>query len=173
MNTSQQTEELTKIATQTLEHLATEQEALEAILDCVGRVRTALLERDDTSLDEAVESMQTLQKRQAELRTVREHLQSQAASLLEVAPQTLSLSLLIKRLPPYLAQALSDQQRTLRSLVRDVNRLNRGNMMLISNSAQLTRHVMEVLTGKPIVQRYGKDGQLDSQESLPLFQAEL
>jgi flagellar biosynthesis/type III secretory pathway chaperone len=173
MNGLMRTASLTDIGNQTLEHLAAEQHGLQAILDCIERIRTALLARDDASLEDALRNMPPLQERQSELRQVRERLQAESAALLNIQPETLTLSLFIKRLPAELAQSLTERQQALRSLVREVNRLNHGNMMLISTSVKLTRDVMEVLTGKPIAQRYGKDGQLNDQESLTFFQTEL
>jgi hypothetical protein len=156
-----------------LHHFMTEQDVLRRVLEHIERVRSALLERDADGLQAATSEMQVLQSAQNAAVESRRRLQQTAADLLRLNFDQVTTTRIARRLPTELATEVLREQKQLRGLAQKANRLNRANMMFMSSAARLTRHVLESLTGKPLLQCYGRSGQLDDQTALSLFQAEL
>ncbi len=139
--------ESTRLAWTCLAHLEQEGAMLQAVLDSLQHVRTALLGGDLKALTLALERQEQTARASAELRRRRTQLREELAALLGTTPAAVTIQMLVVCLPEDLGQRLTGCGARLRQMTADVEELNRGNMALIRYSADFLHQLLVEITG--------------------------
>jgi hypothetical protein len=124
-----------------------EEAMLGATLESLGQVRAALTHGDLPALNRALESQAHTARAADELRQRRAALRRELAAALGVPPQTVTVEMMAKRLPADAADRLLRYRDRLRSMAADVDRLNRANASLVSQSLDFLQRFLLEITG--------------------------
>jgi hypothetical protein len=130
-----------------LSHLDDESAALAAMLNAVRDVHNALKCLDDETLRKSLESEAHQLSSSISLQQRRSQLQGELASVLNVAPQDVTLRRLIAMTSGSLRESIERLWRSLTAMAAEIERLNRQNSAMISQSLAIARGVVERLTG--------------------------
>jgi hypothetical protein len=141
-----------------LDHAADEQAQLEATLAFLQDVRAALLGKDHAALAGVLERHQATARQAAAMADRRAAFQREAADVLGVAPEAVTLDLLADRLPADAAGPVADARDRLRRMAAEVERLNTSNATLLYHCLDFFRRFFDRLTGCPRDGRYGPEG---------------
>ena len=169
--TTSDTLPLTQLAETTCGYLARERSILQSIIAHASEVKQALVARDLPHLDTLLGALQTDQAKRSQLAVVRIELQRDLSEILGIPRQEATLSRLVNAAPESSRQRLCAERDTLLKLVQQANHINRCNLSLALRFSQLTQQLIEALTGKASSPSYGKTGQMNVNQSGPLFQS--
>ena len=163
---------LEQLASAASQHLARERSLLERLVAHVGEITQCVVQRDYQHLQQLLVSVQAIEHNRLQLGEPRRRLQQQIALTLEISPTRASLSQLVGALRGSTRERLEQERLELLALSAEAQRLNRKNFTLTKHFAHFAQQMIEALTGRPVVPRYGKTGQLLTNQSSPTFQSD-
>jgi hypothetical protein len=143
-----------------LEHVAREEAQLDATLASLRAVREALLGSDRTALEGALERHRGTARDAEVTRLRRVAFQQEAAALLGVPADAVTLDLLVARLPAGAAGRLADARARLQQQADEARRLNDSNATLLYYCLDFLRRFFDGLIGHAHDGRYGAAGTL-------------
>ena len=152
-------EAIVGIAQTCLAHLDEEEGVLAATQDMLARLRVAVLAGEPRKLAEALHAQEPTARALIGIRQQRQQLCQEAAALMKVPADTISLSKLAGCCPPGLAKRLLDKRAPLRARAAEVDRLTRD-IALLSHSFLdfLQRFFVEITGNGNCSGRYGPAG---------------
>jgi len=137
-----------RLAQLSLAHVVREQAQLDATRVALGDVRAALTRHQAT-----VRAAEAVCRDRAAFR-------QEAADLLGVPPASVTLDLLVARLPADAAGPVAEARTRLRQQAAEVQRLNDSNASLVYYCLDFLQRFFDRLTGRPRDGRYGPAGTL-------------
>lgn len=137
-----------------------EQAQLDATRVALGDVRAALLDRDHAALGAALTRHQATVRAAEAVCRDRAAFRQEAADLLGVPPASVTLDLLVARLPADAAGPVAEARTRLRQQAAEVQRLNDSNASLVYYCLDFLQRFFDRLTGRPRDGRYGPAGTL-------------
>ncbi len=139
------------VAEQLLSHLGDESATLAAMLTAVREVHHALIHLDDGALQKSLEAEARELSSSLEIQKRRLQLQADLANVLNMPPQEVTLRRLVTMTSGSLCETIQRVWRSLAEMAAEVDRLNRQNAAMISQSLAIVRGVVERLTGAAAV----------------------
>ena len=116
-------------------------------LESLRQVRAALTQGNFASLNAALAQQGKTSRAADELRERRTKLRRKLASVLGVAPQTVTVQMLAVRLAGDTGERLTACRNRLRIMAAEVDRLNRANAALVSQSLDFLERFFVEITG--------------------------
>jgi len=141
-----------------IDHVAREQVQLDATLIALNDIRTALLGEDHAALSSALARHEATVRNAADVSRDRAAFQREAGLLLGVPAESITLDLLIGRLPAETAGIVADARTRLREQAAAVERLASNNASLVHYCLDFLRRFFDRLTGWSRDGRYGPAG---------------
>lgn len=161
-----------RLAQEFVDQLLVEQQELAEIQRHVELLRSAILQRDIEQLESEARAVDSRRAHYAHLSQRRTKLRVRLAELLEVPIERATLSRLLPLIDPPLRGRLDGLRRDLRSKLRQIERINRANLMVVRQLGDVLQTAYDRLTGKPTASRYASDGHLLVPEAVSLFQTD-
>lgn len=135
------------VTQQLLKHLESESATLAAMLNAVRDVHHSLKNLDDAALQRALEAEARELASSISMQQRRQSFQAELASLLRKDPQDVTVRSLIPLTTGTLREKVEQIWHSLSEMAAEVDRLNRQNSAMISQSLAIARGVVERLTG--------------------------
>jgi len=159
------------VAEQLLSHLEDEKASLGAMLNAVRDVHFALRDLDDEALRKSLVDEARELSASTKMQQRRRQLQNKLATILDVAPQDVTLKRLLAVTSGSVRESVETVWRSLTEMAREMDRLNRQNAAMISLSLSIARGVIERLTGVTAVsESYNAIGARSETHVGPLIQ---
>lgn len=148
---------------------------VEASLLQLDALRSSLVKRDDAALEQLLKDLQSQAKTRTANEQRRQFLREELAASLGYDVKDLTLSKLQAELGDFQAEAVSNRQERLKSLVMDLKREHRLTAMLISDCSRFNRSLMRILFGSKAAgsTTYGASGKAKNQNSVGLMNLQL
>jgi len=131
----------------TLRHLALEEEFLAAALTVLQQARLALIQADSYALTQALDQQSEQAEASEVMQRKRQQFRQDAAALLDLPVESITLSVLASRLPAHARQPLADYHTRLRQLAAAVEEMSRGNAAILRSCLKFLQQVLAGLTG--------------------------
>jgi hypothetical protein len=160
-----------RLARLCLDQVAREQLQLDATLIALDDIRTALLSKDHAALTAALAQHESTIGGSEETCRARVAFQQEAGALLGVPAPTITLDLLISRLPGEVAGIVADARTRLRQQAAAVERLNNSNASLLYHCLDFLQRFFDRATGRPCDGRYGPAGKRTAVSGCSLIDA--
>jgi hypothetical protein len=155
------------LAELSLEHVGRELAQLEAALAALQEVRTALLGKDPSALGAALARHQATADRAQETCRLRAEFQREVSARLGIAPDSVTLELLIARLPDEAAGRLGAARARLRRIAAEIEQLNSTNASLLYYCLDFFRRFFARVAGHGPHGLYGPTGALAASAGNP------
>jgi hypothetical protein len=149
-----------RLARLCVDHLAREEAHLNATLIALRDVRSALLDKDQAAIEDALARHDGMPRSADDLCRARAAFQEAAGALLDVPPASVTLDLLASRLPADLAGPVVEARARLRRQAAEVEQLNASNASLLYYCLDFFQRFFDRLTGRARDGRYGPAGRL-------------
>ncbi len=172
MSDPRQNIDVRQLAIASLAYLRQEHSLLTSMSESIDVIKSSILARQTPQLFEAVDCLRALQHERAQLNKPRNELRRRIADILAVPLADSTISLLAFHCDTALKTQLLTAQHEVRMASTQVSRKNRINLAIISRLSLFSLQIFERMTGKPLLTRYGKSGQLDQGSGSPLFQTD-
>lgn len=151
-------------------HLTEEEQSLVCVLDAVRAVHDSLRSLDGNALAEALDS-EAAALRQAEgLQARRQQIRSEAAGVLGVPPQEVTLSVFAEKTSGPLQATVVETRQKLALMSTEMERLNRQNSAMLQQSLSLIRGIVGRLTRTAGGETYNAGGAKEETHVGPLMQ---
>jgi hypothetical protein len=157
------------LAELSLSHLKREEAVLTATLTALEENQRALRGGSLEALAAAAAQQAEATRSAEEMKAQRRHFRAQAAALLQVPPEDVTLSALAAHLPPHLAAQLWQSRQRLRQLAGAVDKLNTANAGLLYYCLDFLHRFFRELTGRRATGRYGPGGKPEAAGCGPLL----
>ncbi len=156
--------ELDQLPPEFLGYLEQEEEQLDAMLESLAEVRTALLKNDLEALSTALERQAEAVHQTERVRARRGIVLRGMADRLHVDADGMTLRKVAESLPTETASWLEESRSRLREKAQEVERLNRANAAMVFQAVDVTRQVLSELTSSgPAPEVYNASGSLQGQ----------
>ncbi len=146
------------ISDRVLSHLREEEQTLAVLLLAVGEIRQALFTRDGERLTQALQAEADSYQIGEAMREKRVTFREEMATLLQIAPEEVTLSRIDRCVPDEARHEVSASRQRLQEMSDELLRLNRQNAAMIQQTLQLTERIVSQLTGGPHFTSYNANG---------------
>lgn len=150
--------ELAQLAHLSLDHLEREEAFLNANLNGLELLRSALLDHDHGALKDALREQEDLARVRERLFQERALFRQQAALLLDAAPARVCLSLVVERLRGKPAERLARRREQLAEKARELERLGQSTAALTNHCLDFLNRFFLEITGGQCDGRYSPKG---------------
>jgi len=132
---------------------------LELKVDQLDKLYAAMIDRDETAIENVLEEMERTQQRQELADAVLARLREALAEQFQVPQDRLRLSQLINMIPPRQAQVVRQRRARIVDLAEQLRRRHLLTVTLLNECSQINRMLLEALvpSGGSVV-TYGADG---------------
>lgn len=155
------------IATECLNHLECESEALAALNESLIQVGDRLRSNDTEELPGLVESQSERMKQVALVRERRQLLRTRIAAEQAIPEDDVSILKWAETLAEPERSSILDKRHRLMQLVDESSRLANNNMAMVQSGMLVLQRILECLTGEDgRSDRYASDGQIRSQSHI-------
>jgi flagellar biosynthesis/type III secretory pathway chaperone len=161
-----------QLSAETLQLLSHESGVLETMIQHIASIKAAIVARNTEQLLAATQGLQQLHQQRQRLTETRHQLRRRVATQLGIKQSVATVRHLAQQADEPTRQQLETARQRLLELAMQALQLNRGNLSLAAHFAQITQHMIELLTGAAVAPRYDKSGQLDSAQAGSTFQTD-
>lgn len=140
-----------KLAIRCSAHLQQEEHVLRETLRIVEETRESLLHRDGERLEKNVDEQRRILHAAESMRNQREGVRGEIAMLLEVPPDTATVSSLVQIAPDPIRSDLRDSRKRLRKLAARVRTMHRTNAVLALQTNRVVGEALHRIIGMQVV----------------------
>ena len=162
-------EVLVSLARACIRQLEDEEANLVATIQCLEALRSCAITSDLKTLKQLLETHQELQTASQRIAAARSALRQRLAVALDVPEKQVTIRGFSQIAPPSYAERLTSLRRRLIPLVNQANSLGHSIVLLVQQSMNLMREVLECLTGQASNDGYSNAGNRVDRSSKPLL----